>query len=134
MDKKYVKDSAENPLKKGQLVYFRDKSIDAYRTMLDVSLFLAKQEILITHMVVAVRIPDAESRVVILANPGIKPDALRELIKTLGDSAEEVVFQSQTIREMSNMKAYYDQENKRDECEKRDECFESDDDEGVTIQ
>ncbi len=112
-----------SPLDEEQYRIFQEKAIEAYMRLVPAASSLGELDVELLQATVSVKVPGAEyPKIITLASPNLHPEALRQLLETLGRDARLAVTQSQTIIQLV---IYNARKAKAEECLKcpdREEC------------
>jgi hypothetical protein len=118
----YVSRSTDS-LDEKQYTLFQEKAILAFRILAQAASELHEQGIELLQSTVSVGVPGFSfPKVVSLASPSIKPDALKELLTLLGRDADFAINQAQTVIHMAMYQIQKERAAQCDACPDKDDC------------
>jgi len=116
----YVGHTVKKPLNDEQAKFLHDRAVLAQQMIMELQRYMGPAGLEVIQLSVAVSVPDSDQRVLVVANPDLKPDALKELLESFGQNADAVVSQARSVVNSAIMHAA-ENENCED-CPLRDSC------------
>lgn len=108
-----------------QKQYFGERAVFAYESLAGIAVMLSQYNIDLLLTTIAIRVPDSDgNKVVVLANPSMPPEVVKEMLEITGRDSELSMNQSQAVIALAARKAEERQrfmENLRDELPDGDE-------------
>jgi len=118
---------SQEEMTKEQLEHFANTSVMAFESLAHFTTYLNAIKVNLLMAVLSVQVPGCETSkvkgsVVVLGNPGLDPEDLKDLIETLGKDADFSVRQAQTVVALAIEKSIAEEKPSCDNCPSRDTC------------
>ena len=114
-----------------QNVHFADVSVQAFEMLCDVTDFLAKIGVNLLQATVSIKVPGEQyPKLMVMANPGLDPEDLKQLIEAIASDSDQSVKQAQTLAALASARALMkdmgpagDIPKDCEGCPAKDDCF-----------
>jgi len=106
-----------------QKAFYANRSLAAFEILAEAAGYLMQMDVEILLTTVSIKVPGSEGRkLVVLANPSVPPDIVKEILVATGKDADFGVQQSQAVISMAIERAEKEAEHNCDECPDKEQC------------